>query len=324
MIFGRRYLGKGSVDGGPGEKDIELADSISTIIAYVFGFWVTDYFPWLRWITDFDGHEKILRDSLLTARKYQDPLIDERIKQRKDGVRTTEHDLLDVFINLENPQLDADTIKAQILDLIIATFDNMSNNIEWAMAEMINEPMIFAKAVHELDLLVGKDRLVQESDLVHLNYIKSCVREAFRLHPVAPFDLPHVSTEDTTVSGYFIPKGSHILLSRTGLGRNPKVWDDPLTYNPDRHMNDGNEVVLTDPDLNMISFSTGRRGCPGVVFGTTMTVMLLARLVQGFTWEMPPGGTQVDLKENLQNLWKAKPLFALVRPRLPHHLYEPK
>ncbi|PWA64212.1 cytochrome P450 [Artemisia annua] len=324
MIFGRRYLGKGSADGGPGDEDIEHADSLATIAAYVFGFCVTDYFPWLRWITDFDGHEKIIRDSLLTARKYQDPLIDERIKQWKDGVRTKEYDLLDVFINLENPQLNAATIKAQILDLILGSFDNMSNNVEWAMAEMINEPMIFAKAVHELDSMVGKDRLVQESDLVNLNYIKSCVKEALRLHPVSAFGLPHMSTKDTTVSGYFIPKGSHILVSRMGLGRNPEVWDDPLTYNPDRHMNDGKEVVLTDHNLNMISFSTGRRGCPAVNFGTTMTVMLLARLVQGFTWEMPPSETQVDLKENLQSLWKAKPLFALVRPRLPHHLYELK
>ncbi|GJY03956.1 valine N-monooxygenase 1-like protein [Tanacetum coccineum] len=187
------------------------------------------------------------------------------------------------------------------------------------MAEMINKPMIFDKAVHELDSMVGKDRFVQESDLVHLNYIKACVREAFRLHPVAPFN-PH-----TCHSGHncrdIHTKGSHVLLSRTGLGCNTEFWDDPLSYNPDRHMKDGKEVVLTDHDLNMISFSTGRRGCPGWFLGTTMTVMLLARLVQGFTWAMPPGETHVDLKANLQNLWKAKPLLALARPRLPQHLY---
>nr|GEY66017.1 valine N-monooxygenase 1-like [Tanacetum cinerariifolium] len=321
MILGSRYLGKGSADGGPGDEEIEHADSFSKIIAYVYAFCVTDYLPWLRWITDFDGHEKIMKDTLRTARKYQDAIIDERIQQWKDGSRTIEDDILDVFINLENPKLNADTIKAQVLDLMIATFDNMSNGVEWAMAEMINKPMIFDKAVHELDSMVGKDRFVQESDLVHLNYIKACVREAFRLHPVAPFNLPHVSLVDTTVAGYFIPKGSHVLLSRTGLGCNTEVWDDPLSYNPDRHMKDGKEVVLTDHDLNMISFSTGRRGCPGWFLGTTMTVMLLARLIQGFTWAMPPGETHVDLKENLQNLWKAKPLLALARPRLPQHLY---
>lgn len=189
------------------------------------------------------------------------------------------------------------------------------------MAEMINQPRIFDRAIQELDLVVGKDKLVQESDIPKLNYIKACVREAFRLHPVAPFNPPHVATCDTSVAGYFIPKGSHVLLSRLGLGRNPEVWDDPLTFNPDRHLKGDSEVVLTDHSLCMLSFSTGRRGCPGVLLGSTMSVMLLARLVQGFTWELPLSESHVDLKENLHDLAKAKPLLAKAKPRLPHDLY---
>nr|GEV12489.1 valine N-monooxygenase 1-like [Tanacetum cinerariifolium] len=321
LMFGNRYLGKGSPDGGPGDEEIEHVDSVLTIIDYLYSFCITDYIPWLRWITDFDGHEKIIRKAIRTVRKYQDPLIDERIQQWKDGVRTKEDDLLDVYINLQNPKLTPDTIKAQTFDVMIASLDNSSNAIEWALAEMMNEPKIMEKAIHELDSVVGKDKLVQESDLVHLNYIKACVRESFRLHPVAPFNVPHVSSIDTTVSGYFIPKGSHVLLSRLGLGRNPDVWVDPLTFNPERHMNGDNKVVLTDHNLNMLSFSTGRRGCAGVLLGSTMTVMLLARLVQGFTWDVPPNEPQLYMNENLQDLKRAKPLLALARPRLPQHLY---
>ncbi|GJV64294.1 valine N-monooxygenase 1-like protein, partial [Tanacetum coccineum] len=254
-----------------------------------------------------------------TAKKYQDS-IDERIQQWKDDVLMKEDDMLDAFINRKSPQLTADEIKYEILDMMLASLVNTSNSIEWAMAEMINEPRIFNKAVSELDYVVGKDRLVQESDLIHLNYIKACVREAFRLHPIAPFNLPHVSSVNTTVAGYFIPKGSHVLLSRSGLGRNPEVWDDPLTFNPDRHINGDNEVVLTDHNLHTFSFSTGRRGCPGVLLGTTMTVMLMATLVQGFKWELPPNESHIDLDENLHNLGKAKPLMALAKPRLPHRL----
>ncbi|KAI7733608.1 hypothetical protein M8C21_015998 [Ambrosia artemisiifolia] len=307
LMFGRRYFGKGREDGGPGKEEIEHADSLWTILVYLNAFCVTDYFPLLRWITDFDGHEKIIRNAILTARKYQDPLIDERIQQWKDGVRTQQDDLLDVLITLKNTPLTTDEIKAQILDMTLAGFDNISNNIEWAMAEMINQPWIFNKAIHELDTVVGKERLVQESDLPKLNYIKSCVKEAFRLHPVAAFNVPHVTTADATVAGYFIPKGSHIIVSRLGLGRNPEVWDDPLNFNPDRHMMDDKEVVIADHSLRTFSFSTGRRGCPAVLLGSTVNTMLLASLVQGFTWELPPNELHVDLKENLQDLAKAKP-----------------
>ncbi|KAJ0773661.1 putative phenylalanine N-monooxygenase [Helianthus annuus] len=78
---------------------------------------------------------------------------------------------------------------------------------------MMNNPKIFDKAVHELDSVVGKHKLVHESDLHHLNYIKACVKEALRLHPVAPFNLPHVTTADSTVAGYLIPMVAKIATS---------------------------------------------------------------------------------------------------------------
>lgn len=115
IMFGSRYFGKGDSDGGLGDEEIEHVDSLLTILSYLYAFSVTDYIPWLRWITDFDGHEKIMRNAIRIARKYQDRLVDERIQEWKDGVRTKEDDLLDVFINLENPRLNADQIKAQIL-----------------------------------------------------------------------------------------------------------------------------------------------------------------------------------------------------------------
>ncbi|OMO89700.1 Cytochrome P450 [Corchorus olitorius] len=51
---------------------------------------------------------------------------------------------------------------------------------------------------------------------------------------MAPFNVPHMSVVDTTVGNYFILKGSHVLLSRLGLGRNPKVWDESNKFKPER------------------------------------------------------------------------------------------
>ncbi|XXG85996.1 hypothetical protein AAC387_Pa11g0990 [Persea americana] len=213
-------------------------------------------------------------------------------------------------------------IKAQAADLIYASVDNPSNAVEWALAEMLNQPKVLQKAVEEVDRAVGKERLVQESDFSELNYIKACAREAFRLHPIAPFNLPHVATADATVGGNFIPMGSHVLLSRIGLGRNPKVWDDPLRFNPDRHLKDtATDVELTENDLRFISFSTGRRGCMGAPLGSAMTVMLLARLLQGFTWSVPPGESRIELTESVNDLFLAEALHAYAKPRLPAHMY---
>ncbi|KAK1407505.1 hypothetical protein QVD17_39121 [Tagetes erecta] len=251
-----------------------------------------------------------------------DALIDERIQMWNNGARKGKCDLLDVLINLEYPNLTPEEIKAQIIELMLATIDNPANTIEWTIGEMINEPTILKRAAEELDHVVGRDKLVQELDLSKLNYLKACIKEAFRLHPFTPFVPPHVSIEDTTVGGYFIPKGSHVLLSRFGLGRNPNVWTDPLRFDPDRHLRgERKQVVLTDEELRMLPFSTGKRGCPGMMLGMTMTTMLLARMVQGFTWHAPYTEQRVDLVENHDDLFLAKPLLAIAKPRLPSYMY---
>lgn len=331
MIFNTRYFGKGREDGGPGFEEERHISALLTILLHVYAFCVSDYLPWLR-AFDIGGHEKKVRDALRIIKQYQEPIIDERVQKWRSfghGKRMkepVEEDLLDVFISLKGengqPLLSAEEIKAQITELQLATVDNPFSAAEWALSEMLNQPEMLTKAQEELNRVVGIDMLVQESHIPNLPYIRACARESLRLHPVAPFNLPHVSTTDAIVAGYFIPKGSSVLLSRLGLGRNPQVWANPLRFDPERHLNGSanQKVELEEHELRFISFSTGRRGCMGGTLGTTITVMLLARLLQGFTWSMPPNVDKIDLTE-AQSLFKLNHLYAHAKPRLPAVVY---
>ncbi|KAF7816238.1 isoleucine N-monooxygenase 2-like [Senna tora] len=302
MIFNQRYFGEGGKNGGPGYEELEHVEAHFTLLKYLYAFSVSDYIPWLRGL-DLDGHQKKLKDALRIINKYHDSIVEGRMKQWKEGKKTEAEDLLD--------------------ELIFATVDNPSNAVEWAMAEMLNQPQLLEKATEEVEQVVGNDRMVQESDIPKLNYIKACAREALRLHPMAPFNVPRVSLSDVIVSNYFIPKGSHVLLSRQQLGRNPKVWkDEPHVFKPERHLRDDEcDVYLSEPDLRLLSFSTGKRGCPGVMLGSTITVMLLAKLIHGFSWSAPPERTKIKLIESETNLLLAHPLVAIAKPRLPGELY---
>ncbi|KAJ0234794.1 hypothetical protein HA466_0269340 [Hirschfeldia incana] len=325
MMFGVRHFGKGSEDGsGPGFEEIEHVDSLFTVLTHLYAFALSDYVPWLRFL-DLEGHEKVVSDAMRSISKYNDSFVDQRLKQWRDGKMKEPRDFLDMFILAKDtngkPVLSDEEIKAQVTELMLATVDNPSNAAEWAMAEMINQPSIMQKAVEEIDSVVGKDRFVLESDIPNLYYLKACVKEAFRLHPVAPFNLPHMSTADAMVDGYFIPKGSHILISRFGIGRNPNMWDNPLKFEPHRHMGNNKSVELNDPNLDIISFSTGRRGCMGLDIGSAMSYMLLARLVQGFTWSSVHGESKIDISESKSDLFMAKPLHATATPRLAPQIY---
>ncbi|PON35477.1 Cytochrome P450, E-class, group I [Trema orientale] len=325
MMFDKRYFGEGRVDGGPGEEEEEHVRALFTLLSHIYAFSVSDYLPWLTWL-DLDGHQRKVFEATKVINKYQDPIVNDRIRQWREGKRTEPaEDLLDVFISLKgsdgNPLLSDDEIRAQVTELFLAVVDNPYSAAEWALSEMLNQPEMLRRATEEVDRVVGsKDRLLQESDVPHLPYIVACAREAIRLHPVVPFNLPHVSNADCTVAGYFIPKGSNVLLSRIGLGRNPAIWDQPLRFDPDRHLPDGRRD-LAEAELRFISFSTGRRGCIGAGLGTNMTVMLLGRLVQGFTWSVPQGMEKIDLSEEAESLYKATPLYAHAKPRLNPSVY---
>ncbi|RLN11234.1 tyrosine N-monooxygenase-like [Panicum miliaceum] len=328
LVFGRRYFGEPRPDGGPGPLEVQHVDAVFASLGLLYSFRVSDYLPWLLGLAlDLDGHEKMVREANEKVTRLHDKFIDERWRQWKSGERQELEDLLDVLITLEDaeakPVLTIEEVKAQSQDIMFAAMDNPSNAVEWALAEMVNGPEMLKKAVEEIDGVVGRDRQVQESDIPRLSYLKACIREAFRLHPVAPFNVPHVALADATVAGYHIPKGSHVILSRIGLGRNPAFWADPLRFNPDRHIpaDPTADVTLAENDLRFISFSTGRRGCIAASLGTAMSVMLFGRLMHGFSWSKPAGMVAVDLSESRHDIFMAKPLVLHAEPRLPAHLY---
>ncbi|KAK7290344.1 hypothetical protein RIF29_04684 [Crotalaria pallida] len=326
MIFNKRYFGKGGENGGPGFEEVEHVDGLFDVLKYLFAFSISDYLPWFREF-DLDGHKKGLKEAVAIIRKYHDPIVEDRIQQWANGKRSEKEDLLDILITLrdanDQPLLTKEEIRCQILEVMIATVDNPTNAFEWGLAEMLNQPELLRKATEELDSVVGKGRLVQESDFPKLNYVKACAREVFRTHPIADFSIPHVAMVDTVVADYFIPKGSHILLRRQGIGINPRVWKDPLKFQPERHLkSDGSCPVLTEPSLILISFGAGRRSCPGVNLGTSMTIMLFARLLHAFTWSVPPNESHIDLTENEGDTAKAVPLVAFAKPRLLPEAYE--
>ncbi|KAJ1701133.1 hypothetical protein LUZ63_000912 [Rhynchospora breviuscula] len=328
LVFNKRYFSKPVHDGGPGADEIEHVNAMFTSLEYLYAFSISDYYPQLIGL-NLDGHETFIIAACETFKKFHDPIVDERVELWRENQEREPEDFLDILIMLRDqegrPLLTPDEIKAQSIEIMIAAVDNPSNAVEWILAEMMKNPDILQKAVNEIDYVVGKDRLVQEADIPRLNYLKACIREAFRLHPMDPFNVPHVAMEDTKLAGYFIPKGSHVLLSRVGLGRNPDIWHEPLEFKPERHLDVGrSDVVLAEPDMRFISFSTGRRGCIALNLGTAMAVMLLARLLQGFSWSMPHGLSTIDLVESYKNLKLAKPLVLQAEPRLPLCMYTPE
>lgn len=190
------------------------------------------------------------------------------------------------------------------------------------MTELVKKPEVLAKATEELDRVVGRDRLDTEGDIPDLPYFDAIVKETMRTHPVAPLLTPRQSREDASVGGYDIPAGTRVLINVMAICRDPKVWDAPMEFRPERFI--GRNVDVRGQDLELLPFGSGRRMCPGHTLGLKMVQVTLANLLHGFHWRLPDGvrAEELSMEENFRmNVLRKVPLQAIADPRLPLHLY---
>jgi cytochrome P450 len=196
--------------------------------------------------------------------------------------------------------------------LLTAGTDTSALTTEWAMALLLTHPEAMQKLRAELDANVGTTRLVEESDITNLPYLQCVVKETLRLYPVAPIIPAHEAMDDCTVGGFAVRRGTMILVNAWAIHRDPKLWDAPEEFRPERFLDAGGDMVTA---VSMLPFGLGRRRCPGEGLAMRLVSLTVAALVQCFEWGVGEGGA-VDMGEGVGlTMPMATPLPAVSRPR---------
>ncbi|XP_073107217.1 flavonoid 3',5'-hydroxylase 2-like [Elaeis guineensis] len=202
--------------------------------------------------------------------------------------------------------------------MVVGGTDTTSNTMEWALAEMMQKPETLRKAQEELDQVVGKDNIVEESHISKLPYLGAVIKEVLRLHPALPLLVPHCPSSPCLVGGYTIPEGSRVFVNVWAIHRDPLLWEDPLEFKPERFLDSNNKWDFSGNDFNYFPFGSGRRICAGISMAERMVGYLLASLLHSFEWKLAEG-TKLNLEEKFGIvLKKAKPLIAIPTPKLPN------
>ena len=198
--------------------------------------------------------------------------------------------------------------------MVVGGTETSSNTIEFAMAEIMNQPEIMKKVQQELDDIVGRDSIVEESHIHKLAYLQAVMKEALRLHPVLPLLVPHCPSETCTVGGYTVPKGSRVFINVWAIQRDPSIWEDPLKFDPERFLD--SNMDFSGNDFSYFPFGSGRRNCAGTAMAERMVMYSLATLFHSFDWQLP-NGEKLDISERFAIVMKKKvPLVAIPTPRL--------
>ncbi|KAK6160644.1 hypothetical protein DH2020_004025 [Rehmannia glutinosa] len=275
---------------------------------------ICDYIPLLRWV-GFGGMQR----ELVSLHKRRDGFLQDLIEEGRNkiaGSSLTEEEKTYVQALLSIQQAEPDyytdeILKGLILPMFTAGTHTTALTMEWAMSLLLNNPDELEKLKKEIDNNIPPGKLLDDSDLQKLLYLRCVINETVRLYPVGPLLIPYSSSEDCTVGGFDIPRGSTLLVNAWAIHRDPSLWENPGLFNPERFKgfeggHDG---------FRFIPFGVGKRACPGYGMAMRLMGLALGTLIQFFEWKRE-GIELVDLDESTgMTLSKVKPLDALYRPR---------
>ncbi|KAF5947858.1 hypothetical protein HYC85_013815 [Camellia sinensis] len=121
-------------------------------------------------------------------------------------------------------------------------------------------------------LMLGKAACLDEQDLPKLSYLQNIINETLRLFPPAPLLVPHESSEDCTLCGFEVPRGTMLLANLWTIHRDPEQWTNSTKFMPERFETGEGE------GYKLIPFGAGRRACPGTTLGKRVMALAARKL----------------------------------------------
>jgi cytochrome P450 len=172
--------------------------------------------------------------------------------------------------------------------------ETSATTLQWAMSELMRHPKVMHKAQAEVrNTLQGKPNVTLD-DVPGLKYIRLVIKETMRLHPPTPLLIPRKAMKPCKILGYDIPKGTTVLVNAWAVGRDPRHWEDPNEFKPERLepcIIDFNDEAVFEhiPSTSLLTLAHD-----------SMEIVL-ATLLYHFDWELP-GGVEVDMTEEMMGL----------------------
>jgi len=161
------------------------------------------------------------------------------------------------------------------------------------------------KVQAEIDLVVGRSRLPTTEDRKSMPYTEAVICEVLRYSSIVVGAILHSTSEDTTLRGFELPKGSIVMANLYNVHHDPETWKDPENFRPERFL----EINKTEgsssssptsgkpnsrqksyegvkytfvKNESLVPFSVGKRICLAETMAQTEFFLFLSGLLQHF------------------------------------------
>ncbi|XP_064458381.1 cytochrome P450 4c3-like [Ornithodoros turicata] len=197
--------------------------------------------------------------------------------------------------------------EVDVIDEIVASYvggyEATSLSMTYALHLLGSHPEVQRKVHEELDSVFGDDRErpVTKEDAKELRYLECVIKEAMRLFPPLP-SFARDFRADTNIGGHTIPKGTVGLVLLYFLHRNPKVYERPTEFIPERFL----DASIKYHPFSFLPFAGGQRNCIGQAYARAEERIVLAQILRNFHvfTEVPTEDIRLDMELMLRPLDK--------------------
>ncbi|CAL1540130.1 unnamed protein product [Lymnaea stagnalis] len=244
--------------------------------------------PWMRYVP---GKYRAACQKVLETRARAETIMFTRMKESFDPKNI--RGIADVFLqHRDEPGYeflkDDEHIKGVLTLLFFAAHLTSRATILHAFLILLHHGDVVKNMQSEVDRVVG-ERRPRVEDRQSMPYTEAVILEVLRYSTFFPLLCIRNTKENLNVESYFIPKDTLIIVNAWYFHRDPKYWDDPWKFKPERFLDATGQILPADNPVrkNLLSFGIGNRMCPGEVFARSRVFLFLTQILQKFDL-LPP------------------------------------
>lgn len=248
------------------------------------GGWIVDAIPSLNSLP------ALLTPWQKTAEKWYECWADLHLRNMQDALTRPGWNWAKDFVAVkEAQQMTSVDVSWNLGVLCDAGVETTRNTLQIFTLACLAYPEFMATAQHELDEIIGRDRLPEFDDLDKLPYIQAIVEENFRWRHIVPAGIPHATSQEDYYRGFLIPKGSMTIPLFIAMRNDNSLFDNPAEFRPERWL--GKQPTVGN-------FGYGRRVCTGRFIARNSVTKAIARLLWAYNIRSKDGKKVAVSEEN--------------------------
>jgi cytochrome P450 len=233
---------------------------------------------------------KLLMTRMQNYLKFTQEIVHKRRQEAMQGTKKSGRtDLLHKFLEVQDVNseeyLSDEEIVHEYITFVTAGMDTASLLLTMTICHLLYNPDYIPEVKKEAKDLLSTDANLTTSVLSQTTLISACLKETLRITPPGSSTFQRIALDDHKIGNFNVKKGTLLNIGLLVVGNNPKYYENPEKYQPERWLEKTNDE-RSDP-FTYIPFSFGSRNCIGQQLAMIESKLTLSIFLNTFDFKIP-------------------------------------